>query len=118
MSCSLSKVPNVKIDVNKFKYILIKVHSKSSDESKVIVRGDSTKAYHADIYDSEAPGIEKLGLDCEVLGGGRIIHDQSAQTLNVFGYSMGFGRADHSVTAGILQKEYPAYKITTSNEGY
>ena len=40
-----------------------------------------------DIYDEVAPGIEPLGLDCECLGGGRILHDPDKKTLKVFGYS-------------------------------
>ena len=75
--------------------------------------------FHADVYDKVAPEIEKLGLDCECVGGGRILHEADNKTIEVFGYSQGYGRADHSISVEILKKKYPDYvKITFSNDGY
>lgn len=63
------------------------------------------------------PGIEGLGGAAEVKGGGRIRHE--AGNLHVYGYSVGFGRADHTITVGVLKDFYPDYsEITFSNEGY
>lgn len=42
----------------------------------------------ADIYDDVCSRIEPLGLDCECLGGGRILHVAADQKLEVYGYSM------------------------------
>jgi hypothetical protein len=36
----------------------------------------------------------------------------------VYGYSVGFGKADHSKTVDLLKKKYPNYKIDKSDEGY
>lgn len=40
-----------------------------------------------DIYEETTPDIEKLGLECECVGGGRIKHDPSGKTIHVYGYS-------------------------------
>ena len=42
----------------------------------------------ADIYDAVTQRIEPLGVDCECLGGGRILVTPSDKAINVYGYSM------------------------------
>ncbi|XP_064096129.1 14 kDa phosphohistidine phosphatase-like isoform X2 [Macrobrachium nipponense] len=121
MASPLDKVEAADIDVGRFKYILINVHHSPEggpEVSKHIVRGYSSAGFHSDVYDKVVPAIEKLGLDCECLGGGRILHDEEKKTIEVFGYSQGYGRADHSISVEILKKKYPDYKITFSNDGY
>ncbi|XP_066946652.1 14 kDa phosphohistidine phosphatase-like isoform X2 [Macrobrachium rosenbergii] len=122
MASPLDKVEDADIDVGRFKYILINVHHSPEggpEVSKHIVRGYCSAGFHSDVYDKVAPAIEKLGLDCECLGGGRILHDAEKKTIEVFGYSQGYGRADHSISVAILKKKYPDYdKITFSNDGY
>ncbi|XP_078606475.1 14 kDa phosphohistidine phosphatase-like isoform X1 [Branchiostoma floridae x Branchiostoma japonicum] len=115
----LAAIPDVEIDPDgKFKYILIRCHG-PGDVSKDIVRGFAWAEFHADIYDRVAPGIEALGFDCECIGGGRIQHSSSQRTILVYGYSMGFGQADHSITVEKLKKKFPDYSsITFNNEGY
>lgn len=115
---ALGNVADVDIDsAGKFKYILIKLSA--GGQSKYIVRGYSRCGYHADIYDEVTPALEKQGIECSCPGGGRIEHKKGAKTLLVYGYSMGFGQADHSITVDILKKRYPDYySVTFSNEGY
>ena len=36
----------------------------------------------------------------------------------VYGYSMGFGKANHERSVDILKKQYPDYTIEWSDEGY
>lgn len=117
-SSKLNAVECVEIDPSgRFKYILVKITHDS--HHKYIVRGHRRAAYHADIYDEILPGINNLGLKAECLGGGRIEHNKDEQSILVYGYSLGFGRADHSITTDILKTFYPTYsKITFSNEGY
>ena len=43
------------------------------------------------------------------------IHIHSFQ---VYGYSMGFGKANHARAVEILQTKYKDYKIEWSDEGY
>ncbi|XP_052224405.1 14 kDa phosphohistidine phosphatase-like isoform X2 [Dreissena polymorpha] len=117
----LKAVPDVDIDKNgRFKYILIKVHDPDKErEFKHIVRGYARCEYHADIFDEVAPAIEESGLDCEVLGGGRINHDSSKKKIEINGYSQGYGQANHSITARILNKRFRDYdNITWNNDGY
>ena len=82
-----------------------------------------TAEYHSDVYDRVTPNIERLGLDCECVGGGRISHTSGGLdeegSIKVYGYSQGYGRADHTIAVTLLKKKYPSYKdVTYSNEGY
>uniref|UniRef100_G3MML5 Sex-regulated protein janus-B n=1 Tax=Amblyomma maculatum TaxID=34609 RepID=G3MML5_AMBMU len=118
---SYETIPDVKLDNGRFKYVLIKVHDKNdASRSKLIVRGSASAAYHADIYEKEMSKIESInGLETECLGGGRIIHNPDCAEIKVFGYSQGYGQADHSKAVEILKRNFPEYKsITWSNEGY
>ena len=112
----INAVQDVKIDEGTFKYIQIRINGK--DCEKIIIRGFAHAEYHADIFDECYPQLKTLGLTADCIGGGRIKHDASAKTLFVYGYSMGFGRADHTITVSKLKESYPNYEITWSNEGY
>ncbi|XP_051734264.1 14 kDa phosphohistidine phosphatase [Ctenopharyngodon idella] len=116
----LAKIPEVDLDPNGvFKYVLIRVHSTDDDSYVDIVRGYAWAEYHADIYDRVAGELERGGgLDCECLGGGRIKHDRDAKKIHVYGYSMGFGRAKHSVSTEKIKTHYPDYEVTWADEGY
>ncbi|GJQ72589.1 putative sex-regulated protein [Trypoxylus dichotomus] len=79
----------------------------------------------SDINDKVTEHLQKLTLDgvlkdwqTKVLGGGRIAHDAAAKAIKVYGYSQGYGKADHRVAVELLQKSYPDYSITWSDEGY
>ena len=62
--------------------------------------------------------MRQKGLDAQCLGGGRIVHKPEEKYIKVYGYSVGFGRADHTKTVEVLRDHYPEYKIEWSNEGY
>ncbi|XP_022117637.1 14 kDa phosphohistidine phosphatase-like isoform X2 [Pieris rapae] len=117
---SLSSVPLVDIDPSGvFKYILINVYEevKSGQEPKItIVRGYKRCNYHSDIYDEVQAKLSPL--DCEPLAGGRISHDPENKKIHIYGYSQGYGKADHEVTAKLIKAAYPEYTITISDEGY
>ncbi|KAL5012004.1 hypothetical protein ScPMuIL_010555 [Solemya velum] len=117
----LASIKDVDIDKHgKFKYILIKVHDPEKDrEFKHIVRGTNKAEYHADIYDGVVSEIEKKNLDCECVGGGRINHEHSKKHIQIYGYSQGYGRAEHAITAHILRRKFSNYdEITWHNDGY
>ncbi|XP_066595155.1 sex-regulated protein janus-A-like [Prorops nasuta] len=119
MSDLLNAINEVDIDeYGKFKYVLIDVQDASS--KKLIVRGYARAQWHADIFEETERKVKELGKDLKTncLGGGRILHDPDEKTLKVFGYSQGYGKADHEVTVSILKKKYPDYNITWSDEGY
>ncbi|KAI1730799.1 janus/Ocnus family (Ocnus) domain-containing protein [Ditylenchus destructor] len=114
----LASIPNVDIDPSGvFKYILIKVSSKSSDANKLIVRGYQRCSYHADIFD-EVKHSAGTSFKLKCLGGGRINHDSTNKKILVYGYSQGFGRADHQKSVDVLKEKYSDYEITSSNDGY
>ncbi|XP_035463850.1 14 kDa phosphohistidine phosphatase [Scophthalmus maximus] len=119
----MMNIPPADIDPSGvFKYVLIRVHSREEgdDDAGVdIVRGYGWAEYHADIYDKVSEELEKGGhLDCECIGGGRIKHEPQDKKIHVYGYSMGFGRANHAVTTEKLKVRYPDYEVTWSNDGY
>jgi len=123
VSGDLAHVPVVDIDASgRFKYVLVKVYTsdvkQDAGEFAYFVRGHAWGEYHSDIYDKFESQIAELGLDSECAGGGRIEHQPEQNKIEVFGYSQGYGRADHKITADLIKKKYPDCEVTTSNEGY
>ncbi|XP_061708299.1 14 kDa phosphohistidine phosphatase-like isoform X1 [Cydia pomonella] len=119
-TASLAAVPKVDIDpTGVFKYILIKVYDKAQNNQEpsiTIVRGYQRCNYHSDIYDEVQEKLQPL--DCEPLGGGRISHEPDNKKIHIYGYSQGYGKADHEETAKLIKDAYPSYTITISDEGY
>uniref|UniRef100_A0A6I8N0Y1 14 kDa phosphohistidine phosphatase n=1 Tax=Ornithorhynchus anatinus TaxID=9258 RepID=A0A6I8N0Y1_ORNAN len=117
----LAQVPDVDIDADGvFKYVLIRVRAAGPrpGAAKDVVRGYGWADYHADIYDKVAGEIQKQGYDCECLGGGRISHQSREKKIHVYGYSMGFGRAQHSIATEKIRAKYPDYEVTWADDGY
>ncbi|XP_013107129.1 sex-regulated protein janus-A-like isoform X1 [Stomoxys calcitrans] len=118
----LEAVQESDIEEGIFKYVLIKVYGKQqadgTEPSKLIVRGYGDCQWHSDIYERASTSCQGLGLDTECLGGGRIEHNPSAKLIKVYGYSQGYGKADHAQTRDILLKTYKNYNIEISDEGY
>uniref|UniRef100_A0A8D0BYH4 14 kDa phosphohistidine phosphatase n=1 Tax=Salvator merianae TaxID=96440 RepID=A0A8D0BYH4_SALMN len=116
----LGRVLDVDIDPDGvFKYVLIRVTPEGAGRGgKDVVRGYAWAEYHADIYEKAAEELEKQGFHCECLGGGRISHQRAAKKIHVYGYSMGFGRAKHSISTEKLKAQYPDYEVTWADEGY
>ncbi|XP_071430423.1 14 kDa phosphohistidine phosphatase [Pithys albifrons albifrons] len=115
---ALSRVPDVQIDGGGvFKYVLLRVRGAGTPH-KDIVRGHGWAEYHADLFERTAEELARHGLSCECLGGGRLAHRPEERKIHVYGYSVGFGRADHAVTTEKLKAEYPNYEITWADEGY
>jgi phosphohistidine phosphatase len=56
----------------------------------------------------------------QVLGGGRISRDDDSKIISIFGYSYGFGRADHAKSKEIIEADerFGSYNVKWSNEGY
>lgn len=129
MTTSISHVRDVDIDSSGvFKYILLKVtipNQEGQFEDKLIVRGYGECPYHADINDKVTEELQKLKSSkilsdwrSKVLGGGRINHDPETKSIKVYGYSQGYGKADHQLSVSILKKKYLDYIISFSDEGY
>ncbi|XP_058824114.1 sex-regulated protein janus-A-like isoform X2 [Topomyia yanbarensis] len=122
VDAKLEAVPLVEIDEGIFKYILIKVYGREkadgSEPSKNIVRGFARAQWHSDIYEEVSSALAGLGLETECLGGGRIEHRPDEKLIKVYGYSQGYGKADHQETRRILLTEYGSFNIETTDEGY
>ncbi|XP_022279259.1 14 kDa phosphohistidine phosphatase isoform X1 [Canis lupus baileyi] len=72
----------------------------------------------ADIYDKVSGDMQKKGYSCECLGGGRISHQSQDKKIHVYGYSMGYGRAQHSISTEKIKAMYPDYEVTWADDGY
>ncbi|XP_034970077.1 14 kDa phosphohistidine phosphatase [Zootoca vivipara] len=116
----LERVPDVDIDEDDgvFKYVLIRVTPRGSGPGKDVVRGYAWAEYHADIYDRVSEDLSQLGFECECQGGGRISRQSSPRRIHVYGYSVGFGRAKHSVATEKLSAAFPDYEVTWADDGY
>ncbi|KAH8235805.1 hypothetical protein KR032_008117, partial [Drosophila birchii] len=113
----LEAVPLVKISSEGiFKYILINVTDGAV--TKTIVRGFDDCEWHADILEREEMILSASKLKAECIGGGRIEHNPQKKYMKVYGYSQGFGKADHSQSKRILVTKYPDYTIEISDDGY
>jgi len=97
-----------------FKYVLL------TCAGRTYVRGADLE-YHADIVEAFGPAIAAAGGGARVHcpGGGRMRVTAVDKRVLVYGYSKGFGRADHGVTAAALRRHLGAdWAVDTSNEGY
>ena len=115
----LDDVPEVGIDADGvFKYIQVRV--KHAGGERTLVRGHAWAEYHADVLQhykgalAALPGVEKVSCP----GGGRIAVDADLKQVRVYGHSIGFGRAEHALTAAALARALPAYTITHDDTGY
>lgn len=68
-------------------------------------------SYLADIYDDEM-AAKPQNLEYKCLGGGRIKHSPVDKTIEIYGYSVGFGAANHQITCELIKKKYTDYKVT------
>ncbi|RWS31285.1 janus A-like protein [Leptotrombidium deliense] len=114
----MESLPKVDIDEGTFKYVLVKLKSKDSSDEMTIVRGYKWASYHGDIVDKLEEQLGKMRIECDCVGGGRITHDKSEQYIKVYGYSQGYGKADHKMTCELLKQNYPTYKIEWTDDGY
>ncbi|XP_020811662.1 sex-regulated protein janus-A [Drosophila serrata] len=114
----IESVPLVKISPQGiFKYILINI-TDGGELTKTVVRGFDDCEWHADIFEREEVIFSAQKLEAECIGGGRIEHDPEKKYMKVYGYSQGFGKADHSQSKQILKTKYPDYRIEISDDGY
>uniref|UniRef100_A0A3Q2PM34 14 kDa phosphohistidine phosphatase n=1 Tax=Fundulus heteroclitus TaxID=8078 RepID=A0A3Q2PM34_FUNHE len=89
------------------------------DVVQYLCSAESPSLVSGDIYDKVSAELEGGGLlDCECIGGGRIKHEPDVKKIHVYGYSIGYGRANHAVTTEKLKDQYPDYQVTWDNEGY
>lgn len=104
------------------KYVLIEV--KFNGRERHLVRGRHYAAYHKDAAEPTLAELQRsnlAGLAYRVLGGGRIVHSSETKTILVFGFSYGFpweGEPQHADAAAVIEKAFPGFAVTVSDEGY
>jgi phosphohistidine phosphatase len=114
-------VPKVQIANGAHKYVLVEAanNNKAKEYFVISKRGAS---YHQNAAEPLVHQLEQSNHyhAIRVTGGGRIALDESQQTIRVFGFSYGFGLADHQITKQVIQSDprYQDYEITWSNDGY
>ena len=113
------KVPNVKIDEGRHKYVLIS--AVSSGKLEYFVTSKRGAHYHRNAAEPFVEELDRNGYkDIRIKGGGRIDFDDKSKEIHIYGYSYGFGQADHEISKKVVSSEYrfTNYKITWSNDGY
>ncbi len=117
-SSSLKKIPEMHIDPEGGnKYILCEVFNKK--EKKLVVRGDESAKFYLDILKRLKEDMVKIGLDVKYsgngLGGGKISVVQESKIIILWSKSKALGKADHEITAKIIKKYFPSFKIIIEN---
>ena len=133
-------IRRVSIDPGSHKYVLVTAllptHLSSSSAAGTtnnnsdlvtFVRSQSSAEYHKD---AAGPLVSALGAasfrDVKILGGGRITRTTKTTTtkVHIFGYSIGFGKADHAMAKAVVE-QYGAEDglgegttVTWSDDGY
>lgn len=120
----LIPLPSVVIASGAHKYVLISAQPANEiDDDKIsfFVTSKHGAHYHRNAAEPMIDRLESSGYtNIRVLGGGRISLDDDKHKISIFGYSYGFGRADHSISKSVIEADerYKDYDVTWSNEGY
>ncbi|KAL3941598.1 MAG: hypothetical protein SGBAC_004072 [Bacillariaceae sp.] len=120
-SDEFARVPNVSIDEGAHKYVLISACLPGGNSRENFVVSRRGAEYHRDAAEPFVALLERNNYNSiRILGGGRIRLDNGDKACSIYGYSYGFGLADHALSKGVIQKDdrYNDYDITWSNEGY
>jgi len=121
------QIPFVSIDEGAHKYVLISATEpgpRQAGEAPIarhFVVSKRGAAYHRDAAESLLQVLEAYEYtDIRVMGGGRIYLDHDSRSISVFGYSYGFGQADHAKSTEVIRgtETYKNYDVKWSNEGY
>jgi phosphohistidine phosphatase len=116
---SSSRLPSVEIAEGAHKYVLI--HACLNGDEQYIVTSKHKAPYHRNAAEPMVEKLEEAGYtDIQVRGGGRLDLDSQAKTIIIFGFSYGFGKADHSISRRVVLESstYKDFDVTISDEGY
>lgn len=90
-------IPNVTIADGAHKYVLMSAVKQNERQHFVVSRQGA--AYHRDAAEPMVEALERSGYtSIAILGGGRIRLDKNNLTISIYGYSYGFGLADHELS--------------------
>ena len=114
-------IPLVSLDEGAYKYVLITANTPSTNQSRTFVYSKRNASYHKDVAQYLLPILEsERYTNIRIKGGGRILRDDDDKKIHIFGYSYGFGAADHAIAKSIVDQceKYKGYTVTWSNDGY
>ena len=117
-----NQIPRVEIAPGAHKYVLISAHAPTDPpEKRWFVVSKHGAQYHANAAEPFVDRLEGAGYcDIRVTGGGRINYQPDERIINIFGYSYGFGLADHKLSKKVVEEDgrWVGYAVEWSNEGY
>ena len=117
-----NQIPRVEIAPGAHKYVLISAHAPTDPpEKRWFVVSKHGAQYHANAAEPFVDRLEQAGYrDIRVTGGGRINYQPDQRIINIFGYSYGFGLADHKLSKKVVEEDgrFVGYAVDWSNEGY
>ena len=109
-------VAAVSIDEGAYKYVLVTAIAPSpSNLLRTFVYSRRNAKYHVNVAEYIVPQLESRGYrSIRVVGGGRILRNDQDKKIHIFGYSYGFGKADHEVAKEVVEQSvsYKGYQVT------
>ena len=108
-------IPTVSLDEGAYKYVLITANKPSSKESRTFIYSKRNAHYHRNVAEFLLPQLESAGYtNIRIKGGGRILRDDEDKKIHIFGYSYGFGQADHAMAKSVVDQcvNYKEYTVT------
>ena len=121
-TASYQNIPSVTLAEGAHKYVLITAFlPNNSNERQHFVVSKRNAAYHRNVAEPFVELLERNGYRAiNIKGGGRIALDTVTKSISIYGYSYGFGLADHALSKSIVDKDpnWEGYEVTWSNEGY
>jgi len=118
-STTSEMIQQVQVDEGANKYVLVRATAPGKENASFFIKSVKGAPYHKDAAE---PLIAQLSdySNVDVLGGGRIYYSTEEKKLSIFGFSYGFGKADHEIGRRLVQQDsrFDGFDITTSDEGY
>jgi phosphohistidine phosphatase len=112
-------LPSVEIADGVHKYVLIK--AERNDHEQYFVTSKKGASYHRNAAEPLIDRLQIAGyINIEVTGGGRLSLDNKTKKIHIYGFSYGFGLADHAISKSIILDDprYSSFDVTYSNDGY
>ena len=116
---TIQRVPAVEIAEGRHKYVLIR--ASIDGEEQFIVTSRRGASYHRNAAEPMIAKLEAAGYyDIDVTGGGRIDYEVTTKSIKIYGFSYGFGKANHAIAQRTVQEDprYKEYDVTISDDGY
>lgn len=121
MTQKFERVESVSIADGAHKYVLIAAREPGSSQVQHFVISRRGARYHRNAAEPFVHRLEQSGYeDIVINGGGRIHLDEGGKKISIFGFSYGFGQADHEISKRVVLADarFKDFDVTVSDEGY